>query len=69
MISGIEDTKPNQPKKSISDVAEFLGVSTQAVHKQLRNKGIVCEKIGNKSFITFDTAEKLFLILTDSVVS
>ncbi len=50
----------NQPKRAISDVAEFLGVSTQAVHKQLRNKEIVCGKIGNKSFVTFESAEKLF---------
>lgn len=50
----------NTPKRSILDVSEFLGISTQAVHKQLKTKGISCEKIGNKSFITFDTARKLF---------
>jgi len=50
----------NQPKRSIADVAEFLNVSTQAVHKQLRTKNITCEKIGNKSFITFDSARQIF---------
>ena len=50
----------NQPKRSISDVADFLGISTQAVHKQLRSKNINCEKVGNKSYITFDTATKIF---------
>ena len=50
------------PKRSIADAAEFLEISTQAVHKQLRNKGISCEKIGNKSYITFDTAQKLYAI-------
>jgi len=50
----------NHPKRSIADVALFLGVSTQAVHKQLRNKNINCEKIGNKTFITYETARKLF---------
>lgn len=50
----------NQPKKSIAEVAEFLNVSTQAVHKQLKAKNINCEKIGNKSFITFDSAKQIF---------
>lgn len=50
----------NSPKMSIASAAEFLGVSTQAIHKQLRIKGIKCPKIGNKSFITFDIAKKLF---------
>ncbi|HAU1599223.1 TPA: ParA family protein [Legionella pneumophila] len=48
------------PKRSINDVAEFLGITTQAVHKQLRSKNINCEKYGNKSFITFETARSLF---------
>lgn len=50
----------NQPKRSIAEVAEFLNVSTQAVHKQLRTKNINCEKIGNKSYLTFDTAKQIF---------
>ncbi len=50
----------NQPKKSIAEVAEFLNISTQAVHKQLKTKNINCEKIGNKSFITYDSAKQIF---------
>ncbi|MCH9112553.1 ParA family protein, partial [Legionella pneumophila serogroup 1] len=34
--------------------------SMQAVHKQLKNKNINCEKIGNKSFLTFESARELF---------
>lgn len=60
MDSTIFNESSHQPKKSIADVADFLNVSTQAIHKQLKTKGIPCQKIGNKSFITFDTAKKLF---------
>ncbi|HAT6979782.1 TPA: AAA family ATPase [Legionella pneumophila] len=49
-----------QPKRSISDVAEYLGISTQAVHKQLKSKNITCEKIGNKSYITYSSARQIF---------
>ena len=49
-----------QPKRAISDAAEFLGISMQAVHKQLKNKNINCEKIGNKSYLTFKTARDFF---------
>ena len=52
--------QPNQPKRSIADIAEFLNVSTQAVHKQLKTKNISCEKIGNKSFITYESARQIF---------
>ena len=50
----------SQPKRSIADIATFLNVSPQAVHKQLRTKNIACEKIGNKSYITYDSARKIF---------
>jgi chromosome partitioning protein len=50
----------NQPKRSISDVSEFLGISTQAVHKQLKTKNVNAEKMGNKSFITYSSAKQLF---------
>lgn len=49
-----------KPKRSIADIALFLDITTQAVHKQLRNKNINCQKIGNKSYITYETALKLF---------
>jgi len=54
-------TKPQtQPKMSIAAAAEFLQISTQAVHKQLKNKNLSCPKLGNKSYITFDIANVLF---------
>lgn len=58
----IDNNKKNliQPKRSIAEIASFLNVSTQAVHKQLRTKNINCEKIGNKSYVTFDTARQIF---------
>lgn len=50
----------HQPKRAISDIADFLDISMQAVHKQLKNKNINCEKVGNKSFLTFESAKELF---------
>ena len=49
-----------QPKMSIAHAAKFLGVSGQAVHKQLKLKGIACPKMGNKMFLTFAEAKQLF---------
>lgn len=54
------NSQNRQPKRAISDIAEFLGISMQAVHKQLKNKNINCEKMGNKSFLTFSSARELF---------
>lgn len=51
-----------EPKLSISTIAEFLGVSTQAVHLQLKNKGIKLPRIGNKNYISY-TVSKTFLNL------
>lgn len=49
-----------QPKMSINKAAEFLGISIQAVHRQLKSKMLVCPKIGNKAFITHEIARPLF---------
>lgn len=49
-----------QPKMSVVKVAEILDISTQAVHKQLKAKNLPCPKIGNKSYITYNIAKKLF---------
>lgn len=51
-----------QPKMSISHAANFLSVSGQAVHKQLKLKNIVCPKLGNKLYLTYDEAKQLFNI-------
>lgn len=50
----------SQPKMSINRAADFLNVSAQAVHKQLKSKQIVCPKIGNKSYITYKIAKQMF---------
>jgi chromosome partitioning protein len=50
------------PKMSIAHAAEFLGISVQAVHKQLKSKELICPKLGNKSYITFEIARSLFNI-------
>ena len=55
-----KDMSSNQPKMSIADAAKFLKVSPQAIHKQLKIKGLVCPKQGNKAYITHDIAKKLF---------
>jgi chromosome partitioning protein len=51
-----------QPKMSIADAAEFLGISMQAAHKQLKLKNIVCPKLGNKFYLTYTEAKQLFNI-------
>ena len=50
------------PKMSIASAANFLGVSMQAIHKQLKAKKLECPKIGNKSYIDYFIAKKLFEI-------
>lgn len=57
-----QDHKSNQPKISIANAASFLGVTPQAVHKQLKNKRLSCKKAGNKSYITHNIAKDLFNI-------
>lgn len=62
----MESTKRNaqavQPKMSIAHAAKFLDVSTQAVHKQLKLKGIACGMMGNKLYLTYAQARQLFNI-------
>jgi chromosome partitioning protein len=50
----------NIPKMSIANAAVFLELSVQAVHKQLKAKGLECPKLGNKSYITYAIAKQLF---------
>jgi chromosome partitioning protein len=51
-----------QPKMSIAHAASFLGVTNQAVHKQLKLKNINCERMGNKLYLTSKQAKQLFNI-------
>ncbi|WP_419421548.1 ParA family protein (plasmid) [Legionella sp. D16C41] len=58
-------TKENllsQPKMSIAHAANFLNVSGQAVHKQLKLKNISCSRLGNKMYLTYEQAKQLFNI-------
>src|SRR5476649_1335466 len=57
-----KDIVSMQPKMSIAHAAEFLNVSAQAVHKQIKLKNIVCPKLGNKLYLTFSQAKQLFHI-------
>lgn len=54
------DTITFEPKMPLGQVAEFLGISKQAVHKKLRAKKIICPKISKKSYINFEIARSLF---------
>ena len=56
------DIKKFQPKMPATAVAELLGVSIQAIHKQLKTLNIKCPKLGNKSYITHSIAKQLFNI-------
>lgn len=49
-----------QPKMSINKAAEYLGITVQAVHRKLKGKQLVCQKIGNKAVITHEIARPLF---------
>ncbi|RZI47509.1 ParA family protein [Rickettsiales endosymbiont of Peranema trichophorum] len=49
-----------QPKVAATHLATLLGVSLQAIHKQLKAQQITCPKMGNKSYITHSIARKLF---------
>lgn len=51
-----------QPKMSIAHAAAFLNVSSQYVHKLLKDKNIICPKFGNKCYLTFSQAKQLFNI-------
>jgi len=54
------ESLPLQPKMSISQAAEFLGVSPQTVHYQIKGKNLSCPKMGNKIYITHSIAKQLF---------
>lgn len=50
------------PRMTAVEAASFLGVTVQAVHKQLRSKDLPFEKSQNRVFFTHETARKLFSI-------
>jgi chromosome partitioning protein len=56
----MENKNELTPKMSISQAAKFLGISVQAVHKQLKAKHIKVPRISNKSYIDYSVAKNLF---------
>jgi chromosome partitioning protein len=58
------DDSSTQPKMSIANAADFLGISVQGVHRQLKAKNLHtrCPKIGNKAYINHEIARELFSI-------
>jgi chromosome partitioning protein len=57
-----KDIQSMQPKMSIAHAANFLNVSGQAVHKQIKLKNIICPKLGNKLYLTYEQSKQLFNI-------
>lgn len=51
-----------QPKMTAADTSRFLGITLQAVHKQLRSKGLEYSKSQNRVFFGFETARQLFQV-------
>lgn len=49
-----------KPKMSVNYAADLLGISKQALHKQLKKHHVFLPKIGNRSYLTHDTAKILF---------
>lgn len=61
MVTNIDSV----PKMSINRAADFLDLTVQAVHKQLKAKNIDVPKSGNKSYIDFRVARELFNLKFD----
>lgn len=62
MTLSYKDILSIQPKMTIAHAANFLGISVQAVHKQLKLKNINCQKMGKKLYLTSTEAKQLFNI-------
>lgn len=48
------------PKLTISHAANMLGITTQAVHKYCKSKGVPLPRLGNKSYISHVESKVLF---------
>lgn len=62
MLNEEREVLMRQPKISISNAAEFLNISVQSLHKQIKAKKLICPKIGKKFYITHSIARELFNI-------
>lgn len=48
------------PKMLAIEAADILGVTVQAIHKQLKNKKFAHNKLRNRVYFEYDTATKIF---------
>ena len=55
-----KDSNLLEPKMTIASAAEFLNITPQAVHKQIKSKSLRCPKIGNKYYLNHSIAKELF---------
>lgn len=55
----------SSPKLPATYAAELLGISLQAIHKQLKLHKLQCPKMGHKSYITHLIGKKLFNLSFD----
>lgn len=49
-----------QPKMLVTEAADILGVSVQALHKQLKTKKLQYSKLQNRVYFGYETAVQLF---------
>lgn len=57
-----KDSNLLEPKMTVASAAEFLNITPQAVHKQIKSKNLKCPKIGNKYYLNYSIARELFNI-------
>lgn len=48
------------PKILTSEVADIFGVTAQAIHKQLKTKKMICHKLRNRVYFSYETALQMF---------
>lgn len=53
------------PKLAATYAADILGITLQAIHKQLKIRDLHCPRLGNKSYLTHSISKKLFNLKFD----
>lgn len=56
------------PKMTVADAANFLGVSTQAIIKKIKTKGLPYHKKQNRIYFGYETSRKIFDISIPSKI-
>jgi chromosome partitioning protein len=49
-----------EPKMTVSEAAAFLNISTQAIHKRIKSKGLPIRRKQNRFYFGYETAKLLF---------